>query len=63
MEATTTLSKTDLALFKKAQVALAVAQDRFQFVSQHITETYALKPEDQVDLDTGAILRPEPKKD
>jgi len=52
---------SDLTLFADAQAALQAAQTTVQFVSNHLTKTYSLTPQDQVDLKTGVITRPAPE--
>lgn len=51
------ISTSDLSLFSKAQTGLQIAQDRLQFVTTHLGETYQITPQDQVDLKTGVITR------
>jgi hypothetical protein len=54
------ITPSDLQLFADAQAALQSAQATLQFVSNHLTKTYQLSPQDQVDLKTGVITKPTP---
>ena len=53
------ITPSDLQLFRDAQAQLKGAEATLQFVSGHLSRVYGLTQDVQVDLNTGAITRPE----
>lgn len=53
----THITPTDLALYARAQQALAQAQQTAAFIGQHLADTYQLAQQDTVNFGTGEITR------
>jgi hypothetical protein len=56
-EKPTIISKSDLVLFKQAQLKFASAKEVMDFVEGHMGQTYQLQNGESFDLGTGLIKR------
>ena len=51
------LTPSDWMILKKAHLGMATANNIVQFTNAHMVETYKLSGSDQINLDTGEIIR------